>query len=394
MDVHPAHELGFSEQRLGRISTKMQHYVDAGKIAGSINLVARRGQVVYLEPFGFQDLASKTPMVEESIFRIFSMTKPVTMLACMMLYEQGHFLLTDPLSKFIPAFANVQVIAAQGRLVPVRRPITLQHLLTHTAGLGYGDEVDNVVDALYLSADLSNYDRSLEEYVNILAGLPLRFHPGEGFHYSMATDVLGRVIEIVSGMPLDACFEKFIFQPLGMEDTGFWTPREKMARFTTLYGIRGEEMLAVLDPPGGMYARSPKMFSGGHGLVSTTGDYFKLAQLYANRGVWEGVRLLGPKTIDWMRMNHLNADILPMKMSNEPWLGYGFGLGFSVILDPAQAEQRGSQGSYGWGGYANTHFWIDPVEEIVGLLMMQYLPSGTYPVTNDFRALVYQALMD
>jgi CubicO group peptidase (beta-lactamase class C family) len=394
MKKHPAQEHGFSEERLSRIGLKMQEYVDEGKISGSINLVARHGKVVYLEIFGYQDVESKTPMALDTLFRIYSMTKPVTSLAFMMLFEQGEFHLSDPLSKFIPKFSNPRVIAPHGRLVPANREITLHHLMNHTAGFAYGDEEDLVIDMLYRAADLDNYDRSLEEYVTILAGLPLMYHPGERYHYSMATDVLGRVIEIVSGMALDTYFDKFIFGPLDLADTSFWVPEEKHTRFATLYGIKDEDTFAVLDKPAGEYGKPVKMLSGGHGLVSTTSDYFRIAQLFANGGEVDGVRLLGPKTVDLMRMNHLESDLLPFEWDGAPWPGYGFGLGFGVIIDSALAEPQGSLGSFGWGGYANTHFWIDPVEEIIGLLMMQYLPSGTYPVTNDFHTLVYQALLE
>ncbi len=394
MKVHPTEELGCSEERLSCIGLKMQQYVDERKIAGSINLVARRGQIVYLEKFGNQDVASKTPMALDTIFRMYSMTKPVTSLAFMMLYEQGEFQLTDPLSKFIPEFANPRVIAPNGRLVPAKREITLHHLLNHTAGFAYGDEEDLVIDMLYRAAGVVNYERSLEEFVAVLAEVPLMYHPGDSYHYSLATDVLGRVVEIVSGMSLDTYFDKFIFKPLGLEDTSFWVPKDKHARFATLYGIKDEDKFAVLDKPDGEYGKPVKMFSGGHGLVSTTLEYFKIAQLFANGGDLDGVRLLGPKTVELMTMNHLGPALLPFLFGGEPWLGFGFGLGFSVIINPALAEPRGSLGSYGWGGYANTHFWIDPVEEILGLLMMQYLPSRTYPVTDDFHTLVYQALIE
>jgi CubicO group peptidase (beta-lactamase class C family) len=393
MKINPAEEHGFSGERLSRIDLKMQQYVDEGKIAGSINLVARRGHVVYLGKFGYQDVESKTPLALDTIFRLYSMTKPITSLAFMMLYEQGEFQLSDPLSKFILEFANPRVIAPNGRLVPAKREITLRHLLTHTAGFAYGDDEELVIDMLYRAAGLDNYDRNLEEYVTILAGLPLMYHPGDKYYYSMATDVLGRVIEIVSGMALDAYLDQFIFKPLGLVDTAFWVPEEKHKRFATLYGMKGEDMFAVLDKPDGEYGEPVKFLSGGHGLVSTTLEYFKIAQLFANGGEVDDVRLLGPKTVDLMRKNHLGSELLPIEMGGTPWPGYGFGLGFSIIIDPSHAEPQGSLGNFGWGGYANTHFWIDPVEEIIGLLMMQYLPSGTYPVTNDFHTLVYQALL-
>lgn len=394
MKIHPAEEHGFSEERLSRIGLKMQDYVDEGKISGSINLVARHGKVVYLEIIGYQDVENKKPMALDTIFRIYSMTKPITSLAFMMLYEQGGFQLSDPLSMFIPEFAAPRVIAPHGRLVPAKREITLHHLLNHTAGFAYGDEEDLVIDMLYRAADLNNYDRSLEEYVVILAGLPLMYHPGERYHYSVATDVLGRVIEGVSGMSLDTYFDKYIFEPLDLVDTSFWVPEEKHSRFATLYGIKDEDMFAVLDKPDGEYGKPVKMLSGGHGLVSTTSDYFKIAQLFANGGEVDGVRLLTPKTVDLMRMNHLESDLLPIEWEGKPWLGYGFGLGFGVIIDPAFAEPQGSLGSYGWGGYAETYFWIDPVEEIIGVMMMQYLPSRTYPLRNNFHTLVYQALLE
>lgn len=396
MQISTPEELGFSSDRLGRIGVVMQRYVDEGKLAGIVTLVARRGRVVHFEKFGYQDLETGQPMRLDTIFRIYSMTKPITSVALMMLYEQGLFHLTDPVTKFLPEFEKVRVWSNGGKLVEPVRPITIQDLLRHTAGLSYGgyEESYHPVDKLYDDADLFNRDITLEKMVRRIADLPLVHHPGEGWRYSVATDVVGRLVEVISGMDLADFFQEKILGPLGMVDTAYAIAPEKLERFATLYGPGEGDELAILDVPAASEFLPPvRLHAGGHGLISTATDYFRFCQFLLNKGELDGVRLLGPRTVGLMTMNHIPPRLLPICM-NEPMPGIGFGLGFRVMMDVAQSGMMGSVGEYGWGGYAETYFWVDPREELIGILMTQYLPSLTYPIRMDFRTLVYQALID
>jgi len=393
MKLHTPEEFGFSSERLARINTVTQRYVDEGKYAGFVTLVARRGAVVHLEKCGLQDIQKNKPLELDTLFRIYSMTKPITSVALMMLYEQGLIRLEDPVSRFAPEFKNVRVLESGGRLVEPRREITVHHLLTHTAGLGYGDEEDSLIDKLYRDVDLENIDSTNEEVSRKLAGLPLRFHPGESWHYSYATDVIGRLVEIISGVSLGEFFEENIFKPLGIEETFFRIPEKKVNRFAELYGKTEKGPLEIIDVAMGGDFFKVVRDSGGAGLISKAEDYFRFAQFFLNKGELNGVRLLSPKTVELMRANHLPPDILPINMG-DPWPRVGFGLGFNVWLDDLKVDMRGSAGSHGWGGWASTQFWIDPVEEIIGILMVQLIPSYTYPIVNDLRTAVYQAVID
>jgi CubicO group peptidase (beta-lactamase class C family) len=388
-------EVGCSTARLKRINVRMQSYIDQKQTAGIVTLVARSGSVVHLESFGMQDIEAHEPMAPDTIFRLYSMTKPITSVALMMLYERGLFHLTDPVSRFIPGFKKVKVFVNERDLADPARDITIHDLLTHTAGLSYGDEEDTPVDELYRQADLFNTDITLEEMIRRLTDLPLAHQPGQVWHYSVATDVVGHLVELISGMSLADFFEVNICQPLGMPDTAFSVPSDKVHRFATLYGPTEDGDLDVLDRPATSEWLAPvSLYSGGHGLVSTTADYLRFAQMVLNKGELDGVRLLGPKTMGLMTTNHLPPALLPMAMGEVEMPGFGFGLGFSVMMDVAQSGMMGSVGLHGWGGYASTHFWVDPQEQLIGILMLQLLPSGTYPTTEDFRTLVYQALLD
>ncbi len=388
-------ELGFSSERLLRINDLMERYVEEGKVAGFVTLVARRGKIAYFDKFGYQDLASKTPIQLDTIFRIYSMTKPITSVAFMMLFECGLVRLEDPVSKYIPQFKEAKVYGEGGKLMDLNREITVHDLLDHTAGFSYGgvEETKIPVDELYDKANLFQPDIDLEEMVNRIASLPLAYQPGTVWHYSVATDVVGRLIEIIANIPLSEYMNESIFIPLGMEDTGFSVPPEKRNRFSTLFGKTQDGDLSVIDDIiGGDYIKV-NLCLGGSGLVSTTSDYYRFAQMVLNGGELEGVRLLGAKTMEYMTSNHLTPSLLPISMG-EPWPGFGFGLGFSVMLDPPLAGMMGSAGLHGWGGWANTHFWVDAREKLIGILMLQYIPSGTHPVTNDFRTAVYQAITE
>jgi CubicO group peptidase (beta-lactamase class C family) len=399
MDTVTPAEAGFSDQRLSRIGTVMQRYVDEGKLAGLIAMVARYGSVVYLERCGMMDLEAAKPMQFDTIFRVYSMTKPITSVALMMLYEEGEFQLNDPVSRFIPAFGEVKVFAgaAEGGLevTELEREITIWHLLTHTAGLSYDFWEDSPVDAMYLEADLHRADRTLEEMIHKLVTMPLVFQPGSAWRYSMATDVLGHVIEVISGMPLDAFLEERILKPLGMDDTGFCVPEEKLDRLSAAYGPTEKGGLELLDAPAtSQYCSPPRFLSGGHGLVSTASDYMRFAQMLLNGGELDGARLLGRKTVELMTMNHLPDELIPIQVPPHTLHGCGFGLGFRVLVHAAQARRLGSEGEFGWGGAASTSFFVDPKEELTGLLLPQLIPSRYYPIREEFKVLIYQALVD
>jgi CubicO group peptidase (beta-lactamase class C family) len=390
-------DVGFSTGRLGRIDTAMQRYVDEKALAGLITMVARRGKLVHSDRFGVMDLETARPMELDTILRIYSMTKPITSVALMMLFEEGFVRLTDPLARFIPAFRNVKVLARDGTLVELEREITIHDLLRHTAGMsynGYYEDTGDRVDKLYDEADLWPADATSQEMVRRIAELPLAYQPGQEWRYSVATDVIGHVVELISDMSLPQFFEEKILKPLGMEDTAFSVPPGKADRFATLYGTGNEGALEEIDVAiGGDYA-DVSLYSGGHGLVSTAPDYMRFAQFILNKGELDGVRLLGPRTVELMTANHLPPAVLPMAMGAERMPGLGFGLGFSVMLDVALSGMMGSVGLYGWGGWAKTHFWVDPKEQIIGVLMMQHVYTGTHPAIIDFRTLVYQALVD
>ncbi len=392
MNLGNPEQFGFSSQRLTRITKVMQRYIDDGKSAGIITLVARQGTVVHLQKCGYQNLAEQIPIAMDTLFRIYSMTKPITSVALMMLYEQGLVRLEDPVHKFIPQFKSLKVLQAGGKLVAPTTDLTIWHLLTHTAGLSYGSEADSLIDKLYLDADLGNPAHTNEEMIGLLTELPLRYHPGDNWHYSCATDVVGYIIELISGLSLFEFFKKHIFLPLGMHETFFKVPGELSHRFSEVYGMTKEKFLDVIDTTVAGDFMKDSRESGGAGLVSTVADYYRFAHCMLNMGELDGVRLLGPRTVELMRCNHLPVSLLPLTFDGKPWPGNGFGLGFSMVLDITQSDMRGCVGSHGWGGWASTYFWLDPIEQILGILMLQYVPSGTYPIRNIFRSTVYQAL--
>ena len=310
-----------------------------------------------------------------------------------MLFEKGLVRLEDRVTQYIPEFRDLKVLGPDGRLEPLEKEITVHMLMTHTAGLSYAESEPPLIAKYYLDPYIWDYQSTLEQFVQRIVTLPQLYQPGEIWHYSFATDVVGRLIEIIAEVTLAEFFEEQIFKPLGMVDTSFSVPNEKKDRFAGLYGPDGENLLATIDEKIGDVYSDPKLHCGGHGLVSTAQDYFKFAQMVLDKGEYEGVRLVAPRTIEHMTRNHLKPELLPWVM-DVPWPGMGYGLGFSVFMDPAQAETMSSVGSIGWGGAASTNFWIDPAEEIIGILLMQLWPSYTYPTSNDFRTAVYQALVE
>ncbi len=423
-DLIAPEEAGICPRRLERVSGWMRAQVETERLAGLSVLVHRRNRLAYFETAGLRDVESGLPVEADTVFRIYSMTKPVTSVALMMLYEEGRFQLDDPLARFIPAFRDMQVMEGLGtrdeRLVPAASLITIRHLLTHTSGLTYGFMQGNAVDALYREhgVDFSRRHEDLAEMVDRLAGLPLIAHPGQAWNYSVSTDVVGRLVEVLSGQSLETFFRERILDPLGMADTGFTVPAEAHNRFAALYGPKGggglgdvsvnrspTEMrpalsggLRLIDPvEGSAFLQPATLCSGGGGLVGTMHDYLRFCRMLLDGGALDGVRLLGPKTLAYMTSNHLGGDLASMgqpRFSETSYEGIGFGLGFSVMLDPARAQVVGTPGEYAWGGAASTAFWIDPAEELIVILMTQLLPSSSYPLRRELRTLTYQALID
>ena len=397
-----AETVGLSSTRLQRISKVMQGYVDQHKLAGLITMLARRGEVAHFECFGMMDIEAGKPMQPDTIFRLHSMTKPVTSVAVMMLYEAGHFQLYDNVSKYIPEFKGVKVFSKMTpsgmELVEPEREITVQDLLRHTSGITYDFLDQTPVGDLYRQADIWQ-SGNLREFVQKLARLPLADHPGTRWQYGMSFDVLGYLVEVLSGMSFDTFLEEQIFKPLGMVDTAFYVPPEKLDRFSAVYGPAEEGVgLKLLDEPRtSAFLKPPSTPWGGGGLVGTASDYMRFAQMLLNGGVLEGARFLGRKTVELMTTNHLPQQLLPffatqdLKVQTE---GLGYGLGVDVLMDIAQAHATGSVGSFGWGGAASTHFRVDPKEELIGLIMAQFQPIRYYPIADQFNALAYQAIVD
>ncbi len=382
--------VGISSERLERVNKLMHKYVDSERIAGAVTLIARKGKVVHFESMGKQSIAGDAPMTPDTIVRIYSMTKPITSVALMMLYEEGAFHLDDPVEKFIPAFENQQVFvggtADNPKLEPVKNKMTVRHLLTHSSGLSYGIFSNTPVDTLYRRSTGGTWWADQKVLSETLGEMPLLFEPGERWHYSLATDVLGYLVEVLSGQAFDDFLQERIFGPLKMVDTGFYVPADKIDRFASNHGIGPDGNLIVVDPAAtGQFSRDPGFLSGGGGLVSTASDYIRFAQMLLNGGQLDGVRILGRKTVDYMTINHIDGVHAP---------GYGFGLGFSVRLEDKAPGVIGTTGTYGWNGAANTHYFADPEEELIGLFMTQLMPYGRYPLLPEFRVALYQALED
>lgn len=397
--------LGLSSARLGRIAAYLKDYVEGGKLPGYLVVVARRGQPVYLDRYGWRDVEARAPVEDDTIFRIYSMTKPITSVALMSLYERGVFQLDTPVSAFIPAFKHLEVFESGNRdhyrSVPAEREMRISDLLTHTSGLTYGFMNLHPVDAMYRARGVegSRSSGTLHDMVETLGELPLLFSPGTRWSYSVATDVLGYLVEVLSGMSLDAYLAEHIFAPLGMTDTGFFVPEDKVSRFGANYEYDAGGLRLADRPPDSPYCRKPSFLSGGGGLVSTAADYLRFMRMLRNKGELNGERILGRKTVEFMTINHLpgNTDLagIGQKVFSEmPFDGIGFGLGFSVVLDPAKSGIIGSPGEYAWGGAASTAFWIDPVEDMSVLFLTQLMPSSSYPIRRDLRVLSYQALVD
>jgi CubicO group peptidase (beta-lactamase class C family) len=394
--------IGVSAERFQRLHTVMKGFVDRHEVAGIVTLVTREGRTADIHAVGFQDVESKTPMRTDTIFRIASMTKPITSVAIMMLYEEGKLLLTDPVSKFIPAFKSTQVLE-QGAEKPAaaRRQISIRDLLTHRSGLTYGFLNGGPVGSGYrksgVTDGLTTTTMTTAEAIDKLAAEPLVAQPGSAYNYSLSTDVLGRVVEVASGMPFEAFLRERIFKPLKMTDTDFSVPESKWSRAATVYSPDGSGGIRPMRDPETFgntvmspiaYYKSPKTyFSGGTGLVSTAADYARFGHMLLNGGMVDGVRLLSPKTIELMTVSH-TGDLGNLPVAGP---GRGFGLGFFVVTDLATSQTLGSPGMFGWSGIYGTTFWVDPKERLVAIMMVQRYPGS--PVATAFQPLVYQALI-
>ncbi|MGQ4510779.1 serine hydrolase [Streptomyces sp. DW26H14] len=401
-----AGELGFAPDRLARIDRYFRPYVDDGRLPGWLITVSRAGHVVHLSTYGLRDLTSGRPVEVDTLWRWYSMTKPVTSVAAMMLYEEGALQLTDPVERFIPSFADLRVFTGGSDLRPVTepaaRPMTVWNLLTHTSGLTYGFMRAHPVDAMLRARGFewgqpSGY--TLADSCDAWAEIPLLFQPGAEWNYSLSTDVLGRVVEVASGQSLDAFFRTRIFEPLGMTETGFHVSEEGADRLASLYTPAARGGLAPSGSMGQALTARPSYLSGGGGLMGPAADYHRLMEMLRGRGAAGGVRLLGSRTVDHMTRNQLpgGADLESFGrrlFSETPFDGTGFGLGFSVVTDPVALRGLASKGEYGWGGAASTVFWVDPAEDITVSFFTQLLPSSTYPIRPYLRGLVRQALVD
>jgi CubicO group peptidase (beta-lactamase class C family) len=396
--------VGFSSTRLKNIHTVMQKYVDDGKLAGLITCVARYGKILHLEKFGLMDIEAKKDMTFDTIFRIASMTKPITSVAIMQLYEQGFFNLNTPVYEFIPGFKDVKVFVEEKDseiiLEDLRHPITIRHLFTHTSGLSSGKNPKDPVDRMYQEAR-QNYPgpdpASLGDTINLITTLPLASQPGTVWRYGASIDVLGHIVEIISGLSFDQYLRENIFEPLGMVDTDFWVPPEKRDRLAALYGHpkAAKELTLIESPQNAKILTKPAFLAPGGGLVSTVSDYGQFAQMLVNGGALNGKRLLSPTTIEMYSVNHAPLEALPYGFSKPDYyhMGYGYSLGTRVLLDVSASGQAGSVGEFGWDGAFNTYFFVDPVQEMYGLLLTQHLPNNYYPIASTFKQLIYQSIV-
>ena len=396
-------QAGMSRERLARIQPAIQGQMDAGRLSGAVAMIARRGKVVYFEAFGSADKEAGKPMAKDTIFRIYSMSKAVTATAVMTLYEEGKFSLNDPISRYLPEFAQMKVAIEKtdpltgkktAYTVPAEHPITIRDLLRHTTGLSYSGPVDENGEMVFRKIGINGAAReglTLAEMSKRIASAPLMDQPGTIFRYGVNMDVLGRLVEVVSGKPLDEYYAERIFRPLGMVDTGFYVPEEKWNRLAAMYDFKPEGAIPRTqgDEQTEGYKKKPTVFMGGAGLVSTATDYMRFVQMLLNRGELEGVRILAPKTVDLMSTDHLNglprAGLLPE--------GYGMGLTLAVNLGPGKTGAIGSEGEYNWAGAAGTAFWIDPKEQMTGVFMIQRM-GDDQGLARRFKQLSYQAILE
>lgn len=407
MPVRPE-TVGLSAARLQRIDDHLQRkYVDAGRLPGTLTMIARKGEVAHVGIRGMADRERGKPLAEDTIFRIYSMTKPITSVAMMMLVEEGLAALDDPVHRYIPEWRDLGVFAAGThdlgfQTTAPARPMQIVDLLRHTAGLTYGFQMRTNVDAAYRRAGFGMPEKrtTLDDMIAGLGKIPLEFSPGSAWNYSVATDVVGHLVQKISGKPFEQFLKDRILDPLGMEDTGFFVPPEKHHRLAACYQATADNPMQLYDDPESGYFRAPPPFiSGGGGLVGTARDYMLFCQAMLDGGRHAGGRLLSRKTVALMTANHLpgGADLPSVSrslFSEASYSGVGFGLGFATTVDPAKTLIAGSAGDYFWGGMAGTFFWVDPKEELIVLFMTQLMPSNAYPVRRELRTMVYAAIDD
>ncbi len=396
--------VGINSEQLARVGEHLRkRYVEPGKIPGSIALVARHGQVCYLDVAGWRDVERGTPMTTDTIVRIYSMSKPVTSVALMTLYERGLFSLDDPVHRYIPQWRKLRVRKAGAHPLfltePCDRPMTIRDLLMHTSGLTYDFMNASNVDAAYreMSVGLPRRGYTLQQMIDQLAQLPLEFSPGQRWNYSLATDVLGYLIETISGQSLPDFMREALFEPLGMVDTSFEIPADKVARLASCYERNLHKEVVLQDDGQDSHFASRTFWSGGGGLLSTVTDYFRFCQMLLNGGSLDGRRVIGSRTLQFMTRNHLPGGVdmsqfATGSFSETVYEGVGFGLGFANKVDPVRNGFPGSVGSYFWGGLASTVFWVDPVEDLVVVFLTQLIPSSTYNFRGQLESIIYGAL--
>ncbi|MHC4544243.1 MAG: serine hydrolase domain-containing protein [Planctomycetota bacterium] len=383
MPITSPEEVGMSPEKLVQVKPAVQALVDNEKIAGASVIVARKGEIVLFETFGMMDREANKPMESDTIFRFYSMTKPITSVAVMMLYEEGKLNLDDPVSKYIPEFKGLKVYAESGKHAEQEREMSIRDLLRHSSGLTYGFFGNTPVDKMYRARSVFDWESSLQDMINKLSKIPLLYQPSTKWHYSVSTDVLGYLVQKVSGQSLDKFFKKRIFKPLKMKDTAFHVPEKKIERFAVCYGPKLSGGLKVVDEPAkSRYLKKRSLFSGGGGLVSTARDYMRFCQMLLNKGQLDGKRLLLPETVEMMTTNQLPNSVRRGKDG-------GFGLGFSVRLKDGKLPK----GEYGWGGVASTHFWISPKDELVVIALSQYMPYSAR-LENAVKPIVYDSILN
>ena len=395
-------ESSMNPAALTRIGDWLHRWVDTGRLAGASVLIHHRGQTAFSACAGLADRERALPMADDTVVRIYSMTKPLTSVALMMLYEEGRFQLDDPIAATLPEFATMHVWANPEQLegrdpVPADRPITYRDLLTHTSGLTYGFMNATPVDAMYRDAgvDFQTSTLDLAGVVALAASMPLLAQPGTRWNYSIATDVIGHLVAVLSGRPFDAFLQERVLDPLGMTETSFAVRDDQRPRFAANYARDKNGAATLIDDPATSRFLTQRLPSGGGGLVGTAGDYMRFCRMLLGQGTLEGHRLLGRKTVALMMSNHLDGDMAAMgqaRFSESTYTGIGFGLGFSVMLDPARAQIVGTPGECAWGGAASTAFWVDPPEDLAVVFLTQLTPSSTYPLRRELRVLTYAAL--
>ncbi|MBL4865030.1 MAG: beta-lactamase family protein [Pseudomonadales bacterium] len=404
MEIVKPEQVGMNGERLARITKHLNNnYIKPSKIAGCITLVARQGKVCYLDALGHADRERNALMKEDTIVRMYSMTKPITSVAIMMLYEQGILALKDPVHRFLPEFKKLRVYETGAYPAfmssPLNRPMTIKDLLTHTSGLTYDFVRASNVDYAYRKMRIGTWAEgdTTETLIEKLVQVPLEFNPGERWNYSLSVDVLGRIVEVISGMSLRGYFKEFILSPLGMDDTDFEIAGDKVSRFAACYERNMKKQLVLQDDPLDSAFANRTFYSGGGGLVSIISDYYQFCSMLLNGGELNGTRILGPRTIEYMTKNHLpgNVDLAEFatgQFSETSYEGIGFGLGFATKINAVKNSSLGSEGEYYWGGAASTIFWIDPKEELIVIFLTQLMPSATYDFRGQIQSIVCSSI--